>query len=292
VTIPPGLGDPPTGTARTFRYVVRSDNPHQLLRADSAVSSLPGSELLDTRDVVLGDFNGNGHIDVILAVSGGANRVFWNDGDGNFSTGPTIGGADDTRALVAVDLNHNGRLDLIEGVYNGPNNIWLNSGGAFTLHSTFGGSGDRTTSLSVADANRNGHLDILAGNHGQFNVLYYNDGSLGFAQTRGFGPGDDETTTVQLGDITGNGWPDVFLGNEAGDSLVYRQFLDGVFVQAWERVVPGLARSYLADLDQDGILDIAFVVPGNRWSYTGIKGGLPFGMATVTGMPRTWLLPQ
>jgi hypothetical protein len=112
VTIPPGFGPTPTLRATSWEFLARS-NPAVILQVDATASVLPGSDALNASCTAVGDFNGDGHIDIAIGVSGAANRVYINNGAGQFTAGPSFGGTADTRALVAVDLNHDGALDMI-----------------------------------------------------------------------------------------------------------------------------------------------------------------------------------
>ncbi len=138
------------------------------------------SNLLGVQAAAVGDFNGDGKLDVVSITGGGWELdVAPGNGDGTFqipianiftSQLPTGHGP---YAMAVGDFNGDGRLDVaVWGIYSpGPNsevNIFLGNGnGTFNYGSTLtapntsdGNPG--SNSLSVADFNGDGHLDLAA----------------------------------------------------------------------------------------------------------------------------------
>jgi hypothetical protein len=108
--------------------------------------------------VVLGDLNGNGFLDAVVANSG-ADQVWFNDGQGNFSdSGQRLGGGA-THVIFLADLNSNGHLDLLlAGERNG--RVWLNNGaGRLTGGQTIRYS--RGDVVALGDVTGNGHQDLF-----------------------------------------------------------------------------------------------------------------------------------
>ena len=70
-----------------------------------------------TRVVLTADLDRNGSPDIVVGISGAANRYYLNPGSGDFSgVNPvSFGGADNTEALFVTDLNQDGFLDILEG---------------------------------------------------------------------------------------------------------------------------------------------------------------------------------
>ena len=80
----------------------------------------------DTSEVVTGDIDGDGDIDIVAANNDQGNIVWINNGSGIFSADGIPLGANDARSMTIGDIDNDGDLDLIEGIAGQGNNIWLN----------------------------------------------------------------------------------------------------------------------------------------------------------------------
>jgi hypothetical protein len=79
-----------------------------------------------SKDVVLGDFDGDGDLDVFVA-NYGANKVWLNDGSGTFTDSGQNLGTSDSYCVALGDVDGDGDLDAF--VANGGlNRLWLNDG--------------------------------------------------------------------------------------------------------------------------------------------------------------------
>ena len=89
---------------------------------------------------MLGDVDNDGDLDLVAGNGGGAvgsnthfNRLYINDGTGNFAAGVDIDkDGDDTNSVVLGDVNGDGDLDLISGNVVEPNRLYSNIG-TFTV---------------------------------------------------------------------------------------------------------------------------------------------------------------
>ena len=80
----------------------------------------------DTSEVVTGDIDGDGDIDIVAANKDQGNVVWINNGSGIFSATGNSLGANDSRSMAIGDIDNDGDLDLIEGIAGQGNRIWLN----------------------------------------------------------------------------------------------------------------------------------------------------------------------
>ncbi len=246
----------------------------------------------------LGDFNGDGNLDIAIAPPGsavaptGSVNVLLGDGKGNFSAGPLFMLPSIATALAAGDFNGDGKPDLAVKLGNSPGTptmaILLGDGaGGFTTSSyPIVGNGPYTTQyLATGDFNGDGNLDVAVPTFNSeasstINVLL-GDGTGNFSSvsspTSPLQPSD-----LLVADFNGDGNLDVVLQGGEGNALASQVLLGdgkGHFTPAG----PPLAASTLVtgDFNGDGRLD--FATPGSvllqstgpLCSLTGIVAGPP-----------------
>ncbi len=210
-----------------------------------------------TRSVALGDLNGDGALDLVLANGFiWYSQVYQNNGQGSFAaTAPLPGSGNGTRSVAVGDLNGDGALDLVLGNgFTWYSQMYLNDGhGNFATPASLPDSGNYTTSVAVGDLNGDGALDLVLGNYSSDSQVYLNDGRGNFVQPR-FIPGSDNTDSVAVGDLNGDGAIDLVLDNQ-----VYVN--DGQANFATPKPIPGSGYTVnvaVGDLNSDGALDLVF----------------------------------
>lgn len=247
-----------------------------------------------TTSVVLADFNGDGALDIVIGNgvapninNGGQNRIYYNDGLGNFPTSATIGAPGNTSALAVADFNRDGWLDLVVGRMEQTKERYLNDKrGNLVFHDNFGSTTDRTVSLAVADFNSDGWMDVAAGHVGQRNQLYRNNQLGNLDPGAPFG-GLDTAWSMATGDLNSDGAIDLVTGHRIFQPS--RIFLnDGVgtfgngFVFGEDQERLGLA---LADLNNDGLLDIVSANDGPQNQIYFNQGGGGLRKARTLNVP-------
>lgn len=239
----------------------------------------------NTRDVALGDLDGDGDQDAFVANFGGDQDQVWlNDGVGVFSAGQSVGGSTSTSAVDLGDVDGDGDLDAFLIQYSGGGRLWINSGNATFIDSgqVFGQSSGGND-VKLGDLDSDGDLDaVVANDNGQPNTVWINDGSGNFADS-GQQLGADYSQEVALGDLDGDGDVDAFFANHgpdnSGDCSLRRNKCEyhpdsvwlndgtGYFSDSGQEI--GIASDLnmmsqavsLGDFDLDGDLD-AFVING------------------------------
>jgi hypothetical protein len=234
-------------------------------------------------DAELADLDGNGTLDVALAMEFFDNVVLWNDGAAVFTPetldAPSPGGGaqgNDSEEAAAFDVDADGDLDLlfVSEDLGGDDELWLREGDAFVDTSDRLPGGGTSNDLAHADLDGDEFEEVIVAEAGPDSVWRWDgtafvDASDAWLAERP----DDVSQDVDFADLDGDGALDLVFANENGNSrILFRRgdrFEPGVFpVEANEE-----SRNVDAgDLDGDGDLDLAVAnvgwaagTPQDRW---------------------------
>ena len=232
----PGSKPPSEASSGTAGYVP------SFTRTNYDVGSQPDS-------VVVGDFNGDGRLDLAVANAGdGTVSVLLGRGDGTFQSPMqyTVGPRGRFSQIAVGDFNGDGQLDLAVSNF-GSNNVGVLLGkGDGTFRSA--GSykvGANPGAVAVADVNGDGKLDVVVANQNCNN---------------GHGP-------------CGPGSVSVLLGNGDGTFQAHKEFATAMGPN-WVTV---------GDFNGDGKLDLAVPCGGSRESTSKLSILLGNGDGTFLG---------
>jgi hypothetical protein len=223
--------------------------------------------------VALGDLDGDGDLDAFVAnnywsIGPEANQVWFNDGSGFFTAGPTLGNFDGY-AVALGDLDGDGDLDAVV-TGSEANFVWINQGGAqggqpgtFVSGAMLGAAG---YGITLGDVDNDGDLDALV--VGNSNQLWLNNGGAAF--TDGFAFPFQFSRGVVLTDLDGDGWLDAVIVDSGSGPATQAWWNDGNWnpgpgsftpgpLLPMENLVNGVAA---ADLDGDGHMDIFLASAG------------------------------
>lgn len=177
------------------------------------------------RDVVVGDYNNDGYVDIYVVNDGESNILYRNDGDGVFEDASVKAGVNDSgsgRTAAFGDVDNDGDLDLYlaNGDMNDVDRHWffVNKGdGTFedgTKAAGIDASGQRA-SVTFLDYDNDADLDICVIIWGSPNMLYSNNGDGTFVNVAK----DEKLRRVYsnhaaaFGDYDNDGDLDMFLAN-------------------------------------------------------------------------------
>ena len=219
---------------------------------------------------VVGDFNGDGHMDIATTsfTQAGGVSVLLGKGDGTFQAHLDSPTGQSPAALAAGDFNGDGKLDLVVAD-SSPTNALL---------STLIGNGDGTFqnkifqtlpgilgSLAVGDFNGDGKLDVAAVMGGTNAVsIFVGNGDGSFTPPVQYPTGpmllSPPYHNVLAGDFNGDGKLDLAAATDNGIAILLGNG-DGTFqpfrlVPSLSSVAPGDELLALADFNSDGKLDI------------------------------------
>ncbi|HEV2495377.1 MAG TPA: FG-GAP-like repeat-containing protein [Terriglobia bacterium] len=163
-------------------------------------------------DLVVGDFNGDGLLDLAGIESSGV-TVLLGNGNGTFSnrTDYSVAGAtDQARSVVIGDFNNDGKLDVAVAAGGLEVAVFLGNGdGTFQAPLTFN-SGRDAFGLVVGDFNLDGKLDLaVIQSADQTLVIYLGNGDGTFKAGASYATG--QGLGVAVADLNGDGKPDLVL---------------------------------------------------------------------------------
>jgi hypothetical protein len=221
-------------------------------------------ELSNGQDVAVGDFNGDGNMDIAIAANS-PNPVYLGDGNGGFLAQPPLGDAESS-AVAVGRFDGDALDDLVFANVGTDSRVWLSDGAGTFSPGELLQFGD-AASVAASDLNADGLHDIVLGRvpsgPGDIpaNPVLLNQGGGSFGEPfteLGISP----TNEVLIGDVSDDGVPDIVFINASG--LHQTWVADGAaYTLHSEQIIDlGAATGVLADLgfadtDDPGGVDLA-----------------------------------
>jgi subtilase family serine protease len=175
----------------------------------------------NVRAVDLGDLDGDGDVDCVIATSGG--YIYWYENPGGTKTRVYSRGIP-FLSIVIGDLDADGDLDIVSGTSTGHVFRHINDGtGSFSNYYTGRLWGRIVVSLAISDLTDDGLNDIVVGAKARAGVtprVYYyeNQGGTGNWESEvniDINPGSD-VLSISADDLDDDGLHDVVAGTSAG----------------------------------------------------------------------------
>jgi hypothetical protein len=207
---------PDCGCARISVLLGNGDGTY-MPSVDYATGRFPSS-------VAVGDFNGDGHLDIAVANYGTlvapANTisVLLGNGDGTFQPQVTYTVGNNPTAIAVADVNHDGKLDLVfsNSGDTSPNiGVLLGNGdGTFQAQITTATSGVVNT-LAIVDLNQDKIPDVVGLLSASNKVATFLGRGDGTFSAKGSWTTGNNPLSLAIGDFNGDNTPDVAIVNQA-----------------------------------------------------------------------------
>jgi hypothetical protein len=227
------------------------------------------------------DLNRDGKLDQVSYDSGNNTvSVFLGNGDGTFTTGPSIPVGTNPDAIAVGDFNNDDIPDFAVANYgDGTVSIFLGNGdGSFSASTTIS-VGQSPNYVSVGDFNNDGNADLVVSS-ALGSSVWLGDGKGGFA-TFSSQNLPRAITSIRVADFNGDGIADLMYVDPDYLTFVYFGTGLGTFNQSptYPASCNGVCKdAIVADFNGDGIPDVALAGPSTVIVALGTGGG-KFGAA-------------
>ncbi|MEM7392811.1 MAG: FG-GAP-like repeat-containing protein, partial [Verrucomicrobiota bacterium] len=204
----------------SFRTATRFCPSVDFLDVGQALGTAP------TRDVAVGDLDGDGDLDVFAANWNNRDRTWFNRGSLGFDHSRQRFGNSASVAVAMGDVDGDLDLDILVANYNEANELWLNDGTGEMVDSGLGFGSVPRTDAKFGDFNGDGDLDLFVTRRAPMgDALWNNDGNGGFSLRSTLGTFD--SMAVALGDVDGDGKLDAFVVQHGGPDQVWFYEISG-----------------------------------------------------------------
>lgn len=245
-------------------------------------------EANSAHDAKMADLNGDSFPDLIIISHGGPNKIYFNDGKGNFNESDQRLSLSEKRDnwISLHDVDADGDIDAFTYSNSGPCRLWLNDGNGFFKATKEEYGGTDAKGSEIADLNGDSLPDLIILMRNKPNQIWLNDGLSKFVNSGK--TVDIDGNDIECEDCNGDGKIDIVITDIDGGLRVWiNQDNNGTFSRKCIIDEGGL-KCKLIDVDLDGDFDLITANPdeGNKlWLNDGYGtfkfSGQMFGMERV-----------
>ncbi len=204
--------------------------------------------------IALGDVDGDGDLDAVVANNGAVEQRCLNDGSGGFTVCASFNGTDISYGIALGDLDGDGDLDALVANAGNEQRCLNDGSGGFTVCASFN-TNDNSRAVVLGDVDGDGDLDVVLANFGAVERRCLNDGSGGFTACASFNA-IDNSRSIALGDVDNDGDMDVAVANGgAAEQRCLNDGAGGFTTCASFNATDNSRGMFLGDMDNDGDLD-------------------------------------
>jgi hypothetical protein len=212
-------------------------------------------------NLAVGDFNGDGRLDLVATSSTGdlLISVMLGNGNGTFAAPLDTTDSAGPNSVAVADFNGDGKQDLAVTEETNTVSILLGNGnGTFAASTTYNVERD-PNAVTAEDLNGDSHPDLVVVYFSETNAyVLLNNGNGTFAAPVSYGVGSD-AVDVHVADINKDGHADIVVANDFSRNVsILTGTGTGTFNTAvYHTVSDGPEAVAVADFNRDGRLDLA-----------------------------------
>jgi gliding motility-associated-like protein len=254
----------------------------------------------DPRDLVKGDFNEDGKIDIAISYASNIVSIFLGQGNGRFaktSTNYTTGAL--PQYILALDYNKDNHLDLVTLNWTGASvTVFTGAGdGTFNLLSTIPVTALSGSRMTVADFNNDTFIDIAVSGYTNNLISILTGTGSGF-NTPTTIPTSENISEIKAADFTGDGNQDIIASfNNINRMVLFTGNGSGGFTEGTTQYLQNGSFFLVDDMNGDNKPDVItfsnsggddYFINDGAGNFTGTAmsvtlGGFPYGYDDMDG---------